>query len=150
MPASIASWMAAMESLSSWDPQANSQPDPPIAHAPKPIGVINRSEFPSRFVFMFALFSQTKVPVEALAGRQRSFRLRSNAPAVPNHIGKSAAVRSTRHAARPIRTSLVHRGQRGKPRIAARSSLWCSDRDRFLADEITFLPLLTGPRSPVG
>src|SRR6516225_5570976 len=44
--------MAAMESLSSWVPQANSQPDPPIAHAPKPTGVTSRSEFPSRLVSM--------------------------------------------------------------------------------------------------
>src|SRR5438067_13736385 len=51
-PAPSASRMAAMESLSSWSPQANSQPEPPMAQAPKPIGVMNRSEFPSRFVFM--------------------------------------------------------------------------------------------------
>src|SRR5437868_1926650 len=37
MPASSASRIAAIESRSSWPPQANSQPDPPIAHAPKPI-----------------------------------------------------------------------------------------------------------------
>src|SRR5262245_43704714 len=43
--------MAATESLSSWPPQANSQPEPPIAHAPNPIGVINRSELPNCFVF---------------------------------------------------------------------------------------------------
>ena len=55
MPASSASRMAEIESRSSWAPQANSQPDPPIAHAPKPIGVMIRSEFPSRFVFMIAL-----------------------------------------------------------------------------------------------
>ena len=40
MPVSSASRMAAIESRSSWAPQANSQPPPPIAHAPKPIGVI--------------------------------------------------------------------------------------------------------------
>src|SRR6266850_243993 len=36
-----------MESASSWGPQANSQPEPPMAHAPKPTGVILMSEFPS-------------------------------------------------------------------------------------------------------
>ena len=37
-PRSRARWMAAMESLSSWGPQANSQLPPPMAQAPKPIG----------------------------------------------------------------------------------------------------------------
>ena len=55
--------MAEMESLSSWAPQANSQPAPPMAHAPKPIGVMNKSEFPSRFVLIVTLsLSATKVP----------------------------------------------------------------------------------------
>src|SRR5437879_8782684 len=36
-----------MESASSWGPQANSQPEPPMAHAPNPTGVILMSEFPS-------------------------------------------------------------------------------------------------------
>ena len=34
------------------EPQANSQPEPPMAQAPKPTGVMNRSEFPSCFVFI--------------------------------------------------------------------------------------------------
>src|SRR5882724_5438420 len=55
MTASRASWMAAMESLSSWAPQANSQPPPPIAHAPKPIGVMFRSEVPSCLVSMISV-----------------------------------------------------------------------------------------------
>jgi hypothetical protein len=42
-PASSASRIAAIESRSSWDAQPNSQPDPPIAQAPKPIGVMVRS-----------------------------------------------------------------------------------------------------------
>src|SRR6266850_3702745 len=41
-----------MDALSSCAPQANSQPEPPIAQAPKPTGVMNRSEFPSCFVFI--------------------------------------------------------------------------------------------------
>src|SRR5258708_33066783 len=36
-----------MESASSCGPQANSHPPPPRAQAPKPTGVILRSEFPS-------------------------------------------------------------------------------------------------------
>src|SRR5208337_3384378 len=47
MPRSRALWMAAMDSLSSWGPQANSQLPPPMAHAPKPMGDSRRSELPS-------------------------------------------------------------------------------------------------------
>src|SRR6516162_6070775 len=51
-----------MESLSSWAPQPKAQPEPPIAHAPKPIGVMYKSELPSCLVFMvaasFLLFEQ--------------------------------------------------------------------------------------------
>src|SRR5216683_2374571 len=36
-----------MESASSCGPQANSQPEPPMAQAPKPTDVISRLEFPS-------------------------------------------------------------------------------------------------------
>src|SRR5437016_10467202 len=39
--------MAARESASACRPQANSQPVPPSAQAPKPTGVILTSEFPS-------------------------------------------------------------------------------------------------------
>ena len=54
-------------------PQANSQPEPPIAHAPKPIGVMCRSEFPSCFVSIIALsFIWFEVPLEAVARRQQS------------------------------------------------------------------------------
>src|SRR5450756_743338 len=41
--------MAEMESSSSWGPQANAHPPPPIAHAPTPIGVNSISLLPSRF-----------------------------------------------------------------------------------------------------
>src|SRR5207302_5218623 len=37
--------------------QPNSQPDPPMAQAPKPIGVMNKSELPSRFVFISTFFA---------------------------------------------------------------------------------------------
>src|SRR5688572_11199897 len=50
MPRSSPSRIVAMLSVSSWAPQANAQPPPPMAHAPKPIGVICRSELPSRRV----------------------------------------------------------------------------------------------------
>src|ERR1700722_10062508 len=65
MPESRASRMAAIESLSSWPPHANSQPEPPIAHAPKPIGVMYKSEVPSCVVFMSAV----SVIFVALPGR---------------------------------------------------------------------------------
>jgi hypothetical protein len=48
--------MAATESRSACDPQPNSQPEPPIAQAPKPIGVMSRSELPSRGVFIVLSF----------------------------------------------------------------------------------------------
>src|SRR6266446_5678289 len=97
-PAFSASWMAAMESLSSWAPQANSQPPPPIAQAPKPTGVINRSEVPSRFVFMVPLSpSLTQVPLEVAAGRQRfvlAFGLKQGPCQIAAHrrqIGRGAS-----------------------------------------------------------
>src|SRR5262245_29110844 len=65
--------MAAMESRSSWPPQANSQPPPPMAHAPKPIGVISRSEFPSCFVFMV---SPSLLPKEAPCAMPHGFELK--------------------------------------------------------------------------
>src|SRR5258708_26863254 len=48
--------MAAMESLSFCDPQANSQPEPPMAQAPKPTGVMCRLELPSLRVSIFNPF----------------------------------------------------------------------------------------------
>ena len=52
IPASSASWIAAIESSSSWLPQANAQPAPPMAQAPNPSGVICKSESPSSLVFI--------------------------------------------------------------------------------------------------
>src|SRR6266404_1992701 len=49
--------MASTDCLSSCSPQPNSQPDPPIAHAPKPTGVIDKSELPSFLVFI-SIFSR--------------------------------------------------------------------------------------------
>src|SRR6266849_4023032 len=48
--------MAAMESASSCGPQANSQPPPPRAQAPKPTRVIWMSEFPNFRVSIRNLF----------------------------------------------------------------------------------------------
>src|SRR5260370_2853070 len=48
--------MAAMESASSCGPQANSHPEPPRAQAPKPTGVILRSEFPKFRVSIRIIF----------------------------------------------------------------------------------------------
>src|SRR5687768_16873398 len=53
IPEFTACSIVAIESLSSCGPQPKSQSPPPIAHAPKPIGVISRSEFPS---FRFSIF----------------------------------------------------------------------------------------------
>src|SRR6266404_2238667 len=55
MPVSSAVRMAAIESLPSWVPQANAQPEPPIAQAPKPIGVMCRSVVPSCLVSMIVV-----------------------------------------------------------------------------------------------
>src|SRR5271169_5276576 len=46
--------MAAMESLSFCGPQLQVHPLPPIAHAPMPIGVIDRSLLPNRLVSISA------------------------------------------------------------------------------------------------
>src|SRR5215471_12635502 len=46
-PSSSARKIAATESASSCWPQANSQPEPPMAQAPNPTGVSCKSEFPS-------------------------------------------------------------------------------------------------------
>src|SRR4029077_11759462 len=56
-PRSRARCMAAINALSAWAPQQNSQPEPPMAQAPKPMGVMNKSELPRRFVFMSGLDS---------------------------------------------------------------------------------------------
>src|SRR5262249_4854665 len=57
-PRSSARWMAVMDALSSWSPQPNCQPEPPIAQAPKPTGVMLRSELPNGLVFMSIFASQ--------------------------------------------------------------------------------------------
>ena len=51
IPSSSARWIAAIDCSSSWGPQPNSQPPPPIAHAPKPTRVISRPVSPSCVVF---------------------------------------------------------------------------------------------------
>src|SRR6266403_5868570 len=57
MPSSSARCIAAADALSSCSPQPNSQPEPPMAHAPKPMDVINKSELPSCFVFISIFLS---------------------------------------------------------------------------------------------
>src|SRR3989440_12404080 len=47
IPSSSARCIAASESASSWGPQPNAQPPPPIAHAPKPTVVISSPLEPS-------------------------------------------------------------------------------------------------------
>src|SRR3954451_9396658 len=51
----MAARIAALESLSSWSPQPNFQPLPPMAHAPTPSAVISMSLFPNRFVSLIFL-----------------------------------------------------------------------------------------------
>src|ERR1700751_3481011 len=74
MPLSSASRIAATESWSSWAPQANPQPEPPMAQAPKPIGVMYRSEFPNCLVFMVASSLKKLAFVVLSATRQRKDR----------------------------------------------------------------------------
>jgi hypothetical protein len=49
-PSSTARWIAAIDSSLSCGPQPNSQPPPPIAHAPKPRRVISKPVVPSVLV----------------------------------------------------------------------------------------------------
>src|SRR5262249_33718956 len=57
---SSASWIAAIESSSACGPQAKAHPEPPMAQAPKPIGVMSRSEFPRRRVCMDRYLKRVK------------------------------------------------------------------------------------------
>src|SRR5262245_31593472 len=63
MPRSMASRMAATLSASSCAPHANAHPPPPMAHAPKPIGVMERSEFPSRRFCMSFSYDDGMQPI---------------------------------------------------------------------------------------
>src|SRR6266576_2540429 len=67
-PSSSARCMAAIDALSSWSPQPNSQPEPPIAQAPKPMGVMPKSELPRRFVFMSDLVIEFAFVFSVLIG----------------------------------------------------------------------------------
>src|SRR5258708_7037644 len=75
MPRSRALWIAAMESLSSCGPHAKAQSPPPMAHAPKPMGVRWRSELPSCFLFIVAL--DVWVRSEATTMRENDFEART-------------------------------------------------------------------------
>src|SRR5215210_5162381 len=53
MPRSSARFIAAIDSLSSCEPQPNCQPPPPTAQLPKPRGVMDSSVVPNRLVCIF-------------------------------------------------------------------------------------------------
>src|SRR5438105_12580185 len=57
--------MAAMDSLSSCDPQANCQPEPPMAQAPQPTRVMCRSELPSLRICISVSFQSSERPVSS-------------------------------------------------------------------------------------
>src|SRR5438477_10832749 len=50
-PSSSARCIAAIDVLSSWSPQPTSQPEPPMAHAPKPMRLADKRELPGRYAF---------------------------------------------------------------------------------------------------
>src|ERR1700733_402267 len=78
--------MAATDSLSSCAPHPNSQ-SPPMAHAPKPMGVMDRSEFPSTWVLMtfFESVFTIVVPfVVQLAYQQRLLQIEVSSSSGPN------------------------------------------------------------------
>src|SRR5882757_3579918 len=60
-----------MESLSSWAPQAKAHPPPPMAQAPKPTGVIIKSEFPSLRVCILPPASMMKAQCARFAARRQ-------------------------------------------------------------------------------
>src|SRR5208282_4782669 len=72
--------MAAIDSLSSWGPQANSQFPPPMAQAPKPMEVKRRSEFPSR-----RSFCEEKVIMTVLGCGLQRLAARSTLPSLTAH-----------------------------------------------------------------
>src|SRR5258708_11880815 len=77
MPWSRPAWIAAMDSLSSCAPQANSHLPPPIAQAPIPIGVILKSLCPSVRNVIFKSPQFIKCPAyytTGLLSRRRHFR----------------------------------------------------------------------------
>jgi hypothetical protein len=58
-----------MESLSSCEPQAKAHPPPPMAQAPKPTGVIIKSELPSLRVCIFPPDVYDEYSVRAVSQR---------------------------------------------------------------------------------
>src|SRR5947208_2584838 len=66
----MARWMVAIDSLSSCEPQPNCQLPPPIAQAPRPMGVISMPVFPNVRVCMRSptFFLSTLIPYCFLHG----------------------------------------------------------------------------------
>src|SRR5271166_6511654 len=90
--------MASMDSLSSCEPQANCQPEPPIAQAPKPTRVMCKSELPSLRVCISISF---KVPGKIPQHDQKT---------LPHLTKKHAAhchVRTGRYSSRELLAALL-------------------------------------------
>jgi DNA-binding HxlR family transcriptional regulator len=103
-------------------------------------------------VFPFPCCPYQRFVLKMLQGGNDRSGLPPNAEAVPNCGVSSAPLprclppRPTWHPARWICTSLVHRGQRGKPRIAPRSpSPRCFDRGQVSCQPDNFSSTLRQP-----
>src|SRR5260370_26692401 len=75
--------MAAMESASSCGPQANSQPEPPRAQAPKPTEVILRSELPN-FRVSIQTLSSNHAKIRQL--RSQDYRSEEHTSELQSHL----------------------------------------------------------------
>src|SRR5207244_4347794 len=106
MPRSTAWRIAAIESASSWLPQAKVQPPPPIAHAPKPTRVIRIPVVPSGAVGSVSV-SRTACVIVALLSdafcRRRS--IVSARPLKSDGLMDRSASISSRLSWRPCRSS---------------------------------------------
>src|SRR5438445_1860929 len=106
MPRSTAWRIAAIESASSWLPQAKVQPPPPIAHAPKPTRVIRMPVVPSGAVGSVSV-SRTACVIVALLSdafcRRRS--IVSARPLRSDGLMDRSASISSRLSWRPCRSS---------------------------------------------
>src|SRR4051794_26585953 len=63
--------MAAIDSSSSWGPQAKAQPPPPIAHAPTPMAVRSMSLLPRRFFSISSTITNVDAHGEQNGGSDR-------------------------------------------------------------------------------
>src|SRR2546422_4506756 len=106
MPRSTAWRIAAIESASSWLPQAKVQPPPPIAHAPKPTRVIRMPVLPSGAVGSVSV-SRTASVIGALLSDAfcRRLSIMSARPLRSDGLMDLSASISSRLSWRPCRSS---------------------------------------------